>query len=173
MQKGKIVTCKIEDCKIASELYGWYYKYYKECAYNKLNNLGYDINFNKHLNHGVEIRFFDHISSTDKIKEAMEFLIYLGDFSIESNEFKNPITDSLWNDCVIDSMLYGKKLNPIKNFINCYNELFNHKFISSNLSDLYSEIFIFLKRKSQVNKSPFLLSSKTIKINKGIVYIDI
>jgi histidyl-tRNA synthetase len=31
-------------------------------AIDKLDKIGLDINFNKHYNHGIEIRFFDHIN---------------------------------------------------------------------------------------------------------------
>ena len=89
---GKLLTSKIETFKIATEPHGWYNKYYNDCAYTKLNKLGYDINFNKHFNHGVEIRFFDHIECSKTIKEILEFLIYLGDYAIsKSKTIINPI----------------------------------------------------------------------------------
>ena len=82
MIKGKLVTVPTYNTKIGNEEYGWYKKYYENCAYNKLNELGYDINFNKHFNHGVEIRFFDHINDINMIEEVLEFLVYLGDYAI-------------------------------------------------------------------------------------------
>ena len=51
-------------------------KYYEDNAYTKLNDIGLDINFNKHYNHGIEIRFLDHINDNKKIYESFEFIIF-------------------------------------------------------------------------------------------------
>ena len=45
-----------------------------------LDDLGMDINFNKHFCHGLEFRIFDSIPIND-IKEILTLLVYLADFS--------------------------------------------------------------------------------------------
>ena len=54
-----------------------------------------------------------------------------------------------WNDLVLDCMKNGKN-TKIKTKM--YDELFKHHFISENISDLYYEIFNFLKEKYKNGK---------------------
>ena len=90
MKSGKLLFDNINTFDIFTNEFGWYKQYYKNCAYNQLENLGYDINFNKHYNHGVEIRFFDHITDDQTIKKVLEYLIILGDYSLINNISNNP-----------------------------------------------------------------------------------
>lgn len=152
MTKGKLVTCNTNDIVVSKETYGWYNRYYKSCAYNKLNEIGYDINFNKHLNHGVEIRFFDHIDSTEEIKMILTFFVYLGDYSVKSANIMNPIYNKIWNDIVVNTMKYGKKLTLNEEHIILYNNIFNYKFLKTNIKDLYYEIFDLLKERALFSK---------------------
>jgi hypothetical protein len=84
MMTGKLLTDDIESMEICKRENWWYNKYHKNSGYVKLDKVGYDINFNKHYNHGVEIRIFDHIDNIHEIKNILEFLIYLGDYVLDS-----------------------------------------------------------------------------------------
>ncbi len=142
MIPGKILLEDIDNLVVSREDFGWFKKYYDFCGYNKLQKIGYDINFNKHFNHGVEIRIFEHQNDVKKIKDICLFLIYLGDFSLEKIIEYNPILTEDWNNLIIDCMKFGK--NTIVN-TELYNELFSRKFKSENIVDLYDEIFGYLK----------------------------
>lgn len=157
MKSGKILTSNINEFDIASQDYGWYKRYYEYCAYNKLDKIGYDINFNKHYNHGVEIRFFEHQTNDEKINEIFTYLIYLADFSLDNIILDNPIKIKDWNDIVLNTMKYGKNTSLNTKI---YNNIFQHKFISTNIFNLSKEILNFLKRK-YINSGQ--LSSLTIK----------
>jgi hypothetical protein len=61
MEKGKILN--ISTNKFNGYENWWYNKIHENSIYNKLDNIGLDINFNKQFNHGIEIRFFDHIQN--------------------------------------------------------------------------------------------------------------
>jgi hypothetical protein len=52
MPRGKILT---EPAAPGT----WYDGFYKVMAYERLTERGFDINFNKHLSHGIELRIFD------------------------------------------------------------------------------------------------------------------
>lgn len=172
MERGKLLTDEINRFKIATESYGWYNKYHNTSAYNKLSAIGYDINFNKHYNHGIELRFFDHISDIERIKEVFEFIIYLGDFALSSLDTPcgNPITNPTWNDLVVDCMKYGLELKLNKNYIAMYNNIFNYQFISLDIKSLYFEIFDLLKLKSYKNN----MFSKYVLANKNkIMYSNV
>ena len=165
MIPGKLLTSPINTFKIATEDYGWYNKYYKNCAYTKLDELGYDINFNKHYNHGIEIRFFDHISDINNINKVLEFLIYLGDFSLNSNTISNPINDIEWNNIIIDCMRYGSELE-LNKYIEMYNKIFNYMFTSKTICDLYEEMYQMLKTKSKENNmfSKYIMNDRNINM---------
>ena len=94
MKSGKILTMNISDISFSKNDFWWYNKFHNESAYKKLSQIGMDINFNKHYNHGIEIRFFDHIND-DQLKNVLTFLIYLGDFILDNTNKK--ITDSIIN----------------------------------------------------------------------------
>ena len=112
MKTGKILSLPINEILCNNFDYWWFNKYYEENGYNKLNEIGLDINFNKHYNHGIEIRFLDHINDNKKIYESFEFIIYLMDYILENdfiNTFGNPIIDKKWNSLLLNIMKYGKE----------------------------------------------------------------
>ena len=166
MITGKLLTDDINIFNIATESYGWYNMYYKICGYKQLNELGYDINFNKHYHHGVELRFFDHISDINKIREILMFLIYLGDYAMDNIIIENPIYNENWNKFIVECMLDGNNVN-INNFIEMYNMIFGCSFNSTDINMLYNDIYNILKEKSKTF-SPF--SSNAI-YNKYIYYV--
>ena len=170
MKTGKMLTDDIKIFPIAREEYGWYKVYHKDSAYNTLDELGYDINFNKHYNHGVEIRFFDHISDINKIKEVMKFLIHLGDMALRKNNIKNPVTNIIWNSLVVDCMKYGKDTKLTSDYIDFYNMVFDFKFKSTNITNLYYEIFDLLIHGSKING---MFSSVALHNNMNIIYYDV
>lgn len=140
MKIGSLLQDNTSTFYVATQEYGWYNQYYKKCAYTKADKMGYDINFNKHYNHGVEIRFFDHIPDDDKISEVLEHLIYLGDWALENNVFENPIKNKHWNGLVVKCMKYGKKVQLNYEELELYNTIFDTKFKNQDICSLYDEI---------------------------------
>lgn len=58
---------------------GWY----QDCsdwAYEPLEQIGLDLNFNKHRNHGLELRFFDALPMKS-LEEALEMVVLLGELA--------------------------------------------------------------------------------------------
>jgi hypothetical protein len=170
MEGGKILTTPIEKMEISNLEYWWYNKYYENNGYNKLKEIGYDINFNKHYNHGIEIRFLDHITEPKKIFESFEFIIYLMDYILDTEEhihtFENPIKSNIWNNIVLNVIQYGKEYMLIDEEREVYEKIFNIKLKSSNVIDIYYEIYwnlimkfnkIYLSTNSEKNIEDFLL----------------
>ena len=102
--------------------------------------MGYDVNFNKHYNHGVEIRFFDHIADDAKISDVLEDLIYLGDWGLENDIAENPIKSAIWNGLVVKCMRQGKNTQLSFEELELYNSLFKMKFWNQDICSLYNEI---------------------------------
>jgi hypothetical protein len=162
MKTGKLLFDNINTFEIFTNEFGWYKQYYKNCAYNKLESLGYDINFNKHYNHGVEIRFFDHITDDETIKEILSYLIILGDYSLNNNITTNPILSVNWNNIIIKCMKYGANTVLDDNELNMYSELFNHKFTNTNITKLFYEIIDFINIPSEFSKLTMINSTNII-----------
>ena len=185
MKTGKILSLHINDILCNDCDYWWFNKYYEENAYTKLNELGLDINFNKHYNHGIEIRFLDHINDNKKIYESFEFIIYLMDYILESdfiNIFGNPIINKKWNSLVLNIMKYGKEYTLKDDEKELYQKIFNFKFKNNNVVDMYYELYCKLalqynsiyksqdKKNNHILKPNGLFSSLTLSIdsNKSI-----
>ena len=185
MECGKILSTPIKDIICNNYEYWWFNKYYEDNAYTKLNEIGLDINFNKHYNHGIEIRFLDHINDSKKIYESFEFIIYLMDYILESdyiNNFGNPIINEKWNTILLNIMKYGKEYNFNKDEKDLYEKIFKFKFKSINVVDIYYELYCKLvmkynsiyksqdKEYNYILKPSGLFSSLTLSIdsNKSI-----
>ena len=158
MISGKILLTELSNFPD----YFWYNKYHEESAYNKLEKIGLDINYNKHYNHGIEIRFLDHISDPELITESFEFIVYLFDLVLDSElDLENPIKTKLWNDLVCSVMTYGKKYIMTFEELEYFEKILNIKIEKLNIVDVYYEIFSKLKTKFLI---PF--NNKNISIGK-------
>lgn len=146
MKIGKILSVHVNDFDKCENW--WYKRFHETSGYNPLNDVGLDINFNKYKNHGIELRFFDHITDLTMIKESFEFIIYLMDEIIESKRnILNPIYNNNWNNIVYNCMIYGKEysLTPEEKMI--YNKILNIDIENDNIHDIYYEIFNKLKER--------------------------
>jgi len=85
----------------------WYDIIYSKvnCPYETLQNIGVDINYNKHWNHGLEFRIFDWFPE-EMIPYLFRALIWMCDESLHMGTVPNPLGNSLWNSflarCVWD-----------------------------------------------------------------------
>ena len=173
MKTGKLLQNDAIHFDIVKQDYGWYNKYYKNCAYTKADKMGYDINFNKHYNHGVEIRFFDHIPNDDRIEEVLENLIYLGDWALENEIFENPIKNVHWNELIMKCMKYGKKTQLSFEELELYNTIFRTKFFNQDICGLFDEIIdtVYstkgkLFSKYAIQSDPYFENNLSIPIRK-------
>ena len=152
MECGKVLVKPIENIICNDYDFWWFNEYYKDNAYIKLKEIGLDINFNKHYNHGIELRFFDHIAD-NKIYESFEFIIYLMDYILESeyiNNFENPIINKIWNKLVLNIMKYGKEYTLTIEEQELYAKIFDFEIKKNNISEIYYEIYCKLVLKYNV-----------------------
>lgn len=147
MQTGKILT--VPTSRFSHYENWWYANYHKQSAYTPLSDVGLDINFNKHYNHGIEIRFLDYISDTELMSESFEFIIYLMDFLLEKIEkggieVENPIYHDVWNGIVLTSITFGHNavLTDVEKQV--YENLLGVQIKSHNIYLIYYEILHFL-----------------------------
>ena len=104
MEVGKILTRRKDKLKHLD----WYEEFHKKADYKFLDELGLDLNFNKHYSHGLEFRILESIPPP-ALKEVMELLVYLADFAL-ATELPNPIKTKTWHtiakNCIMDGRGY-------------------------------------------------------------------
>lgn len=146
MLTGKILTTKTNN--YTNYKNWWYTKFHQDSGYNLLEEIGLDINFNKHYNHGIEIRFIDNIYDDKLIIESFKFIILLMDYILESIlEIENPINNDLWNNLVCNIIRYGSNYELNKEEIEYYQFLLDINITKINIKDVYYEIYNFLLNK--------------------------
>ena len=91
MEVGKILTRsrdKLEDID-------WYKSFHEKVDYTFLNELGMDINFNKHYCHGLEFRILESVPLND-LQNILYIIVHLADFSLDI-ALTNPKKSQLWH----------------------------------------------------------------------------
>ena len=145
MTTGKIVTVPISEIPGTNTDFWWYKVYHAESGYAPLTDLGMDICYRKHYNHGVEIRFLDWFPET-MLKGLMEFYICLADLSLESNMPENPILSPIWNSFVVSVLRDGATVKVDKKVLQVYSKLLKTSFINDlTVSEMYNAISNILK----------------------------
>jgi hypothetical protein len=144
MITGKVLTVPLNEIICNNTNSWWFNEFYTNNAYVKLNDIGVDINFNKHYNHGIELRFFEHIKKSSNLFESFEFIIYLMDYILENdyiNTFENPIINKIWNQVVLKMIICGKNCQLTQEEIELYEKIFNMKIYNKTIIDIYYEIY--------------------------------
>ena len=103
MARGKILTVDLSGVPST-----WYKQYHKNSGYIALEKVGVDINFNKHWNHGVEIRFFDWFPE-ERLRGLLKFLVYLGDLAMTAPCRENPVKSHVWNQWMMRVIQKGNE----------------------------------------------------------------
>lgn len=97
MLHGKLNTVPREATRVAKEN-GWMVMYERENAYKRLSEVGVDINFNKHYNHGLELRFFDYFEP-ERLSQLLRVIACVCDQAIQG-PVSIPQESPLWNTLV-------------------------------------------------------------------------
>jgi hypothetical protein len=144
MTPGKILHIESENNHLSNLDYWWFNRYYKECDYSRETNIGVDINFHKHKNHGIEVRIFDHFHES-KLPEILEFFVLILDHSL-NKKIDSPVRNEHWNNFVYNIMLdrNAKITDEIKVL---YEDLFDFKTSYENIIDFYGKIYKKLLKK--------------------------
>jgi hypothetical protein len=86
---------------------GWEAPYLKQSvAYEVLDRIGYDINFHKFKNHGVELRIFDWIPAKQLLK-VMRTCVWAMDRAVTAPSIPNPHNSKEWHDLIGSSVWNG------------------------------------------------------------------
>ncbi len=174
MNPGKILQIELSEHPMNTSPIWWFNRYYQMCGYQKLDKIGLDINFHKHLNHGIELRFFDYFPECH-LREVLQFIVLALDLSLDKPDIINPIYQFEWNDLVYNTILYGKDAIITKNILSVYASVLN---IPSLLSidkpitpvDLYDIIY---KHLHDTYRTTGLCSTKMISQDTIEIYTPV
>lgn len=88
--------------------HAWYDTIYSDpnAVYNRLQQIGVDINYNKHWNHGLEFRIFDWFPEA-LIPDLFRLLIWMLDESLLKGQLENPKKNKVWNDFLARAVIEG------------------------------------------------------------------
>jgi len=139
MRKGKYLTEDIEKIRGSDTSYWWYSRYHQTSGYIALNKIGMDINYRKHYNHGIELRFFDWFPES-QLQELIELLVYVADAAlIISNEPPEPVMSETWNDLVLGILKEGKDLRLTPTMLATYEKILGLPLfgLEMTVADLY------------------------------------
>ncbi len=106
MKQGKILNNPISETKLKDKENSWYKKLFENNGYSSDGKIGYDVNFNKHINSGVEIRFLDFFPE-EYLPDLMNLFVLLGDHSLNNIDVKSIDEFQSWDDMVINALKYG------------------------------------------------------------------
>ena len=105
MVRGKLLQ---EDrVKLQLPTHHWYNLLYEKIDYTKNEKIGFDINFNKFRNHGIELRFFDWFPE-EKLEGVLRFLVHILDHSEKKKGFENILESVEWNSITFKALYEGK-----------------------------------------------------------------
>ena len=146
MPTGKILTKATETIRGSTNNFWWYTKYHETSGYTLLKTIGMDINFRKHYNHGVEIRFLDWFPES-KLQELMEFYVYLADACLDRPLSSEPVMSELWNTLVVNMIQHGPDYIIPKEILEVYETILGFSLQVGSISNVYMQILKQLKCK--------------------------
>ena len=129
MKEGKLLTFNVNTVRGSNLPYWWYSQYHKDSAYEPLKEIGMDINYKKHYNHGIELRFFDWFPE-EKLQGLLELLIYVADASLSRCEAPEPVACESWNNLIVGILRKGGEFILTGDMLAAYEKVFGIEFLN-------------------------------------------
>lgn len=127
MKSGKILTESTDTIRGSNKEFWWYRKYHADSGYTMLDEIGLDVSYNKHYNHGVEIRFLEWFPET-MLKGLMSFYVNLADASLEMEYIEEPIMSEVYNDLIVQMLREGRQCIVAQKVLAVYEKVFGFSF---------------------------------------------
>lgn len=113
MNNGKTISIDRASAPVGGHD-GWYTLLHSGSQYVELGEIGLDILFNKHHNHGIELRIFDWFPE-NRLYELLRILILSMDQALLQAEIPDPRTNRIWNKVTARAIYEGGQLKLWKN----------------------------------------------------------
>jgi len=122
MIPGKKLNDEIQNTKLYGKHNSWYNYVCQNSGYIYDKKIGYDINFNKHYNAGIEIRFLDSFPNK-YLSDLINLFILLADHSLTYTNINSIDSFPSWDEMVILSLKYGYNALCPENFVQDLKEI--------------------------------------------------
>jgi len=147
MPEGKLLTLPLTKVKGSDLPYWWYTKFHKTSGYNPLEQIGMDINYRKHYNHGIEMRFFDWFPE-NRLQDLISFLVHICEAALDRRESSEAVMSQTWNQFVVDILKDGVDTPITTEVAGMYEKLLGIQMLGKKLTagSAFEYIFKELKR---------------------------
>jgi len=148
MPEGKIMTLPVHEVAGNTLEYWWYTLYHETSGYLPLEHIGMDINYRKHYNHGIELRFFDWFPES-KLEELITFIVYVCEAALERDEPGAAAFSKTWNLFVVGILVEGVAFELTDEITALYERILGIQLLGRrmNVTEAFESIFKELKRK--------------------------
>jgi len=163
MKKGKLLNDNKRDVDIYLNRRSWYNQIYDITDYSQDIKIGYDFNYCKHYNAGIEFRIWDYFPE-EALEDLMNLIILLLDHSlkIDINELTNDCDE--WHNFTKDVLLHGYTAQIPDKLINIFGEYLNFPIIGkTNIREYFGHLINFLFDRYHLNICSTLMSPNMIK----------
>jgi hypothetical protein len=144
MIMGKLLTDSVDELR-PKNIVWWRDMIAEDLLYNlPKNEIGYDFNYGKHYQSGLELRFFDGFP-INILKDVLDIIILICEHSYSFINLKNiekSSTSQIWNNLIYKSIVYGYKGTINKNEMNDVIKILNINIIFTE-TELTIEEFYF------------------------------
>lgn len=151
MKPGKLLVFENPKLPWMTEIYN-----NPKCAYNMLNLCGSDINFAKHLNHGLEMRIFDWFPE-HFFNDLLRLFVYMADEAQchfeQRTQVENPLRDETYNHILAKAIWEGNhmtlEIQEVKRMLEIFSIDINDENIKdvTNCDILFNIIYENLKKR--------------------------
>lgn len=148
MPEGKIMTLPLKEIAGSQTDFWWYNIYHQISGYIALEQIGMDINYKKHYNHGIELRFFDWFPE-GKLYKLITELVYICEVALDRDETGTAALSKTWNLFVIGVLKEGGKFKLTDEIAAIYERILGVALLGTRrtVTEAFEYIFKELKRK--------------------------
>ena len=143
MPEGKLLQMDVSAISAAKQSFWWYRRYHEKSGYVPLEKIGLDINYKKHYNHGIELRFFDWFPE-ERLLELIELLVYAANHALEKGAIFNCAASESWNDTVVGVFEEGAQYRLTSSALASYEKLFQCELVGKSLT--IHEMFLIVRK---------------------------
>lgn len=171
MKSGKILNNLKTEFKYYKNTNSWYNQIYQKTDYKQCENIGYDFNFMKHYQLGIEFRIFDYFPE-EALGDLLNLIILILDHSVENEISEDVDQHQAWHNFTADVLINGHTAKiPYQLALLNHHILHLPLIIESNICHYFSALIDFLYDKycdsiCSRNMSPQMVKPKLHNVNQ-------
>jgi hypothetical protein len=121
MENGK----QLDNYKYNNTQTHWFKRLHDISSYIPPKNIGYDVNYNKFRNHGIEIRFFDQFPEK-YLKDVLNIIVLLCEYSLNHDipDIHSKYYQKVWEPMAIECIMRGSVAKISDLYIETLEEIF-------------------------------------------------